>query len=428
MTTPGSSATAGGQPETPRRALAVVILVVLLDTLGFGIIIPVLPELIGGMAGMPINEAARIGGWLITTYAIAQFLFAPVIGGLSDQFGRRPVLLVSTAGFALSYLLAGVAETLWLLFLGRALAGMTGASFSASYAYIADITPPHKRAERFGLIGVAFGVGFILGPALGGFLGAIDIRLPFFAAAAFGVLNLLFGLFFLPESLPRALRRPFDVRRANPVGSMMQLSRLSGALKPLATALFFWSLALQSLHGIWSYITAYRYQWTPFQIGLSLALVGALAVVVNGLLVKRSVAHLGEWRTAAVGISFGAIGYTLHAFAAQPWLAYLAILAGALGGLTVPAIQAMMTMRAPADAQGELQGAITTLTSLTVMAGPPIFSTIFTSFSGANAIAYAPGAPFLLSIALALGALVMLHQVRDQASPPDAQLAARSRA
>lgn len=413
MTSAGPSATADGQPDipAPRRALAIVILVVLLDTLGFGIIIPVLPELIGGLADVPVNEAARIGGWLITTYAIAQFLFAPVIGGLSDRFGRRPVLLVSTAGFALSYILAGVADTLVLLFLGRALAGMTGASFSASYAYIADITPPERRAERFGLIGVAFGIGFILGPALGGFLGAIDIRLPFFAAAAFAVLNLTFGLFFLPESLPRSLRRPFNYRRANPVGSMMQLSRLGGALKPLATALFFWSLALQSLHGIWSYISAYRYQWTPLEIGTSLAVVGALAVVVNGLLVKRAVARLGEWRTAALGMSCGAIGYTLHVFAVLPAMAYVAFLFGALGGLTVPAVQAMMTAKAAANAQGELQGAITTLTSLTVMIGPPIFAYIFSRFAGDDAIAYAPGAPFLLSIALVLGALVMLHRV-----------------
>lgn len=411
MTGPGAPSATSTTAEPPKRALTIVIMVVLLDTLGFGIIIPVLPELIGGMTGLPVNEAARIGGWLITTYAIAQFLFAPIIGGLSDRFGRRPVLLVSTAGFACSYLIAGLADTLWLLFVGRALAGMTGASFSASYAYIADITPPERRAERFGLIGVAFGVGFILGPAMGGFLGAIDIRLPFFAAAAFGALNLLLGLFLLPESLPPERRRPFDLARANPVGSMRQIARLGGALRPLATALFFWSLALQSLHGIWSYVSAYRYQWTPFEIGLSLAAVGVLAVIVNGLLVKRSVGRLGEWRTAALGISFGAIGYTLHAFAADPRLAYVAILFGALGGLTVPALQAMMTSRAPADAQGELQGAITTLTSLTVMAGPPLFSTIFTSFSGNGAIAYAPGAPFLLSVALALGALIMLHQV-----------------
>lgn len=411
MTANTAPATAAASPEPPKRALVIVIMVVLLDTLGFGIIIPVLPELVGRLSGQPINEAARIGGWLVTTYAIAQFLFAPIIGGLSDRYGRRPVLLVSTAGFAVSYVLAGLADTLWLLFLGRALAGITGASFSASYAYIADITPPERRAERFGLIGVAFGVGFILGPAMGGFLGAIDVRLPFFAAAAFGVLNLLLGLFLLPESLPPERRRAFDLKRANPVGSMMQLSRLGGALRPLATALFFWTLALQSLHGIWSYVTAYRYTWTPFQIGVSLAVVGALAVVVNGVLVKRSVARLGEWRTAALGISFGAFGYTLHAFAALPWMAYVAILVGAFGGLTVPAIQAMMTARASADAQGELQGAITTLTSLTVMVGPPIFSFIFASFSGDEAIRYAPGAPFLLSIALALGALVMLHQV-----------------
>jgi DHA1 family tetracycline resistance protein-like MFS transporter len=394
-----------------RRALAFVVLVVLLDTLGFGIIIPALPAFIGGLASVPINEAAAIGGWLISTYAIAQFLFAPVLGGLSDRFGRRPVLLMSTAGFAASYLIAGFAESLWVLFIGRALAGMTGASFSVSYAYIADITPPERRAERFGLIGVAFGIGFIIGPALGGFLGAIDPRAPFFAAAGFGALNLLLGLLFLPESLKPHLRRPFDWARSNAVGSVRQISRLGGALAPLAAAIFLWTFGLQSLHGSWSYISGYRYSWSPLDIGLSLAAVGVLAVLVNGLLVRRAVDWLGEWRTAVVGVSAGAIGYSLHALAVEPWIAYAAIIVGALGGLTVPAIQALMTSRAPADAQGELQGAITTLTSLTVMTGPPVFSHMLTAFSGEDAIAYAPGAPFLLSIACALAALVMLHRV-----------------
>jgi DHA1 family tetracycline resistance protein-like MFS transporter len=398
-----------------RRALAFVILVVLLDTLGFGIVIPVLPEFIGGLAGVPINEAATIGGWLITTYAVAQFLFAPVIGGLSDRFGRRPVLLVSCAGYAAAFLVAGFATALSMLFVGRIVSGVTAASYSVSYAYIADITPPEERAARFGLIGVAFGIGFIVGPALGGFLGAIDLRFPFFAAAAFAALNLGLGLFFLPESLPSERRRPFDLRRANPLGSLAQLGRLGGTLTPLALALFLWSFGLQSLHGSWSYIAGYRYQWDPLAIGVSLATVGVLAVIVNGLLVRRSVAKLGEWRTAVVGVSSGAVGYTLHAFAASPVLAYVAILVGALGGLTVPAIQALMTARAPADAQGELQGAITTLTSLTVMMGPPVFSHIFTAMSGEGALGYAPGAPFLLSVACALAALAMLHRVERPA-------------
>ncbi len=395
----------------PPRGIAIVIMVVLLDMLGFGIIIPVLPRLVGGLADVPVSQAATIGGWLITTYAIAQFLFAPVIGGLSDRYGRRPVLLLSTAGFAASYLLAGFATSMWMLFIGRMLAGATGASFSASYAYIADVTPPERRAERFGLVGVAFGVGFILGPALGGLLGTYDVRWPFFAAAALGALNLLFGIFLLKESLAPHLRRPFDIARANPVGSLLQLSRLGGALRPLAIAMFLWSLAMQSMNGIWPYVTTYRYQWTPMQIGISLAFVGVLAVVVNGLLVRRTVARLGEWRTAALGVSAGALGYMIHAAAVTPWLAYVALVVGAIGGLTVPALQTMLTARVGPDAQGELQGAITTLTSLTVMIAPPVFSTMFTYVSGDTAIVHAPGAPFLLSAIMALGALLMLLRV-----------------
>lgn len=383
--------------------------------MGFGIIAPVLPELVTALSDLPMNEAAEIGGWIVTSYAIAQFLFAPVIGGLSDRFGRRPVILLATLGFAASYLIAGLATALWMLFLGRILTGVTGASFSAAYAYIADITPPERRAERFGLIGVAFGTGFILGPALGGLLGGIDIRLPFFVSAGFGLANALIAFFLLRESLPAERRRPFDWKRANPVGSIRRLARLGGSLRPLALALFFWSLANQPLHSIWAYISAYRYDWTPFDIGLSLALVGVLAVIVSGLVVKRAVARLGEWRTAVIGISFGAVAYTGYAVAHEGWMAYAAILIGGLGGVTLPAIQAMMTTRAPADAQGELQGAVTTLTSLTVMIGPPIFSYIFASASGESPVIYAPGLPFLLSVVLALLALLMLHRVsRDR--------------
>jgi len=391
-----------------RGPLAFITATVLLDTMGFGLIVPVLPLLVSDLGNVSLDAAAPIGGLLIMTYALAQFICAPIIGGLSDAHGRRPVLLASMAGFALSMLIAWWATALWMLFAGRILAGITGASYSTAYAYIADVTPQARRAQTFGLLGVAFGLGFIVGPAMGGLLGAIDPRAPFLAAAALAVCNMGVGLFLLPESLPPERRRPFDPARANPLGAVRQIHSLGGPLRRLATVYFLWMLAIQSLHGMWSYISAYRYQWTPFGIGLSLALVGVLAVVVNGFLVKRAVKQLGEWRTAIAGVAAGTAGYAIHLIAGTPALAYLAILVGALGGLTVPALQALMTARAPATAQGELQGALAALSSITVVIGPILFSQVFAAFTGADALLYAPGAPFLVAGLLAGAALLLL--------------------
>ncbi|MGQ5702009.1 MFS transporter [Sandaracinobacteroides sp. A072] len=400
--------TAEAAGVAPRGPLTFITLTVLIDAMGFGLIVPVLPALVSELGGMPMNEAATMGGFLIMSYALAQFLFSPVIGGLSDAFGRRPVLLLSMAGFALSSLGAAAASTLAMLFVARILAGVTGASYTTAYAYIADVTPPARRAQAFGLVGVAFGMGFIVGPALGGFLGAGGSRLPFLAAAGMAGLNLLLGLLVLPESLPRHLRRSFDWRRANPVGSLRRLSTLGGALKRFAITYFLWMLAIQSLHGVWSYIVAYRYGWSPFDIGLSLTLVGVLAVLVNGLLVKRAVDMLGEWRTAVAGIMAGTIGYVVHIFAHVPALAYAGIIVGGLGGLTIPALQALMTERASATDQGELQGGLATLASITVVAGPLIFSQLFAAFSGAEARLHAPGAPFVLAALLSAAALALM--------------------
>ncbi len=388
--------------------LAFITLTVLLDTMGFGLIIPVLPTLVADLGGVPLDRAATVGGALIMTYALAQFIFSPVIGGLSDAHGRRPVLLLSMAGFSASMLVAGFATSLWMLFAGRILAGITGASYSTATAYMADVTPPEKRAQTFGLIGVAFGLGFIIGPAIGGLLGGIDIRWPFFAAAALAGVNILMGLFLLPESLPSDRRRPFDPARANPVGAIRQIGRLGGPLRRFAVAYFLWMLAIQVLHGMWAYIAAYRYSWSPTGIGTSLAFVGVLAVIVNGLLVRRSVKALGEWRTLVIGVASGTAGYLVQVFAATPALAYVALTVGALGGLTVPALQALMTQQATPETQGELQGALATIAASTVIMGPIIFSQLFAFVTGADAPIYAPGAPFLLSTLLAGGALALL--------------------
>jgi DHA1 family tetracycline resistance protein-like MFS transporter len=390
-----------------RRALGFILVTVFIDMLGFGLVIPVLPVLVATLSGRDIAQATAIGGWLIMSFAIAQFLFAPLLGNLSDRFGRRPVLLVSMAGHGLAYLLAAAAGSIPLLLAARILAGATGASYSTAYAYIADVTPPERRAQEFGLIGVAFGLGFIFGPALGGILGAADHRLPFLAAAALSALNFLFGLFVLPESLARERRRAFDWRRANPLGAFRNLGAFGPPLIRLAMVLFLWGLALQALHGIWSYVAAWRYGWSPFEVGVSLAAVGVAAVAVNGLLVRRSVARFGEAATAVIGLSAGLFAFLLYALADTPALAFVAIAVGALGGLIVPAMQALMTREVPATAQGELQGGVSALNSLTIILGPPLFAQVFAHFTAPGAPLVLPGAPFVLAFALAALALLI---------------------
>ncbi len=399
----------GGMPQTRagRRALAFILATVFIDMLGFGLVIPVLPMMVAELSGQPLSAATALGGWIIMGFAVAQFLFAPLLGNLSDRFGRRPVLLLSMAGHGTSYLIAAAATGIPALLAARILAGATGASYATAYAYIADVTPPERRAQEFGLIGVAFGLGFIFGPAFGGILGAADHRLPFLAAALLCALNFLLGLFVLPESLPAARRRPFVLARANPFGFLGQLRGLGPTLTRLALVLFLWSLALQALHGIWSYVAAWRYGWSPFEVGVSLAAVGVAAVAVNGLLVRRAVARFGEGTTVRIGLSAGLLAFALYALADRAALAFVAIAVGALGGLIVPAMQALMTRLAPADAQGALQGGVSALTSLTIVIGPPMFAQVFAHFTAPARAVPLGGAPFVLAFVLAGLALLL---------------------
>ncbi len=399
-----------------RGPLAFITLTILLDAMGIGIIIPVMPGLISDLSHLPIEKAASVGGALVMTYALAQFLFSPVIGGLSDAYGRRPVLLFSMSGFAINMLVSGLTPVLWLLFVSRFFAGAAGASYSTAYAYIADVTDPHDRASTYGLMGVAFGLGFILGPAIGGFAGDFSVRAPFFVAAALAGLNIIMGLTVLPESLPPERRRPFDIRRANAIGSIRQLIRLGGSLQRLALVYFLWMLAMQAMHGVWPFVAEYRYRWSAAEVGLSLAVMGVLSIIVNGVLVRRSVKILGEFKTALMGLAGGAIGYVAQFFADTGSLAYVAISIGSLGGLVVPPLQAMMTERTPPAAQGELQGALATLSSLTVIIGPIVFANLFTWFTSASAPVRSPGAPFLLSALLAGAAFAILALARQRAA------------
>jgi DHA1 family tetracycline resistance protein-like MFS transporter len=396
-------------PRTPgeRRALLFIVALVFLDTMSFGLVIPVLPGLVMELGRVSLSAATAIGGWLVMSFAIAQFLASPVLGGLSDRFGRRPILLLSMGGHALAFLIAAFAPSLLVLLGGRVVAGLTGASFSTAYAYIADVTPPQRRAQDFGLVGVAFGLGFMAGPALGGLLGGIDLRLPFLVAAGACGLNLLLGIFVLPESLAYAKRRPFSLRSANPFLVFGRLSALRGPLLVLASVHFLWWLAIQAQHSIWPYYTQFRYGWSPQEVGLSLGLVGGLAVLVNGMVVKRAVRFLGEGRTLQTGLLMGATAMLVYALSAQSLPVLAGIVVGAFGGLAPSSLQALATSQTAANRQGELQGLLNALSSLTIIIGPLFYSQLFARVTAAEGWA---GAPFLVAALLALAAFLFVRR------------------
>ena len=390
-----------------KHALAFIFLTVLIDTIGFGIVMPVMPQLIVELTGKPLAQATFVGGWLLTSYAVMQFICGPIMGNLSDRFGRRPVLLASLAAFAIDYALMGFAPSLAWLFLGRVLAGVAGAVYTPAWAYIADVSPPEKRAQSFGVMGAAFGVGFIFGPALGGLLGEFGTRAPFFAAAALGALNFFYGLAVLPESLPADKRRRFEWKRANPLGTLLSLKRYP-AVMAIAGAVFLWQLAHQIYPATWSFFAEIRYDWSPGQIGASLAFVGVLMAFTQAVLTGRIVKHLGEQRAVIIGLASGAASMLLVAFSDVGWFAYVAITAGMLQFIAYPSMNAIMSKQVPPDSQGELQGGVSSLMSLTTIVGPLLMTQILGRFSGAGAPIYFPGAAFLLAAALAIFALLIV--------------------
>jgi DHA1 family tetracycline resistance protein-like MFS transporter len=387
-----------------RHALTFITVTLLLDVIGFSLIIPVLPALLMDLTGDAVNQAAIDGGWLAFVYAVMQFTFAPVLGNLSDRFGRRLVLLLSVGTLGLDYLIMGFAPTLGWLFAGRALSGLAGASFTPAYAYVADITPPERRAQNFGVLAAAFGVGFIVGPAIGGLLGALGPRAPFFAAAALSLLNFVYGLLVLPESLPADRRRPFEWRRANPLGTLLQIRRHPEVLALLG-ALFVWMLGHQVMPATWSFYTKFRFGWSEAMVGASLAGAGAVMAIGQLGLMRVLVPRLGERRTALVGIGIAAIGYAGYATATEGWVMFALLATWAFGALVSPVTNAYMSQRIAADAQGELQGAVASLYSLSSIVGPPVMSQLFGRFSSADAPVHLPGAAFL---AAAICALVCL--------------------
>lgn len=390
-----------------RRALAVVLATLFIDVIGLGIIMPVLPDLITSLTHLPIGEAARVGGLLMGSFAVMQFLFGPVMGGLGDRFGRRPVLLACLVAFGVDYIVMGLAPTIGWLFASRAFAGMAGASFVPASAYVADVTPPERRAQNFGLVGAAFGAGFVVGPALGGLLGGIGLRVPFFVAGALALVNATLGFFLLPESLPRDRRRPFTLSRANPFGTFATFARLRGAL-PLFAAWFLWMLAHQSYPSTWAFYTKLRFGWSETAIGLSLAYSGFLMALGQVFVSRRLIPAIGERRSILLGLSLGLVGFLGNALAPQGWVVYVVLAFAALQGLVFPSMNSTMSRIVAPDQQGELQGGVASLMSLAAIVGPPLLTGAFERFTREGARPFLPGAPYFAAAALTLASMTVV--------------------
>ena len=405
-------------PQAGRGALLFIFVLVLVDSIGFGIILPVLPGLIMQLTGVGIDRAARYGGGLAFVYALMQFFCAPVLGNLSDRFGRRPVLLYAVLSLGVDYFIMGLAPTIGWLFLGRVIAGVAGASFTPAYAYVADITEPERRAQSFGLMSAAFGIGFILGPAIGGLLGSLGPRAPFFAAGALALANFALGCFALPESLPLEKRRPFHWARANPLGTLRQMRQYPVVLLTLG-ALFLWQLAHQVLPTTWAFYTIAKFHWTSAQVGASLAFVGLLMALSQGVLTRVLIPWLGgDRRAALVGMGAALLAYVGYALATQGWMMYAVGLTTFFFALTYPSMNALASQQIPANAQGELQGAVASLYSLSSIIGPPLLTQIFSRFSDPAGAVYFPGAAFLAAAALTVGcALLFVRAMRLTPQP-----------
>jgi len=388
-------------------AFVFIFVAVLVDSIGFGIILPVLPRLIMQLTGVSVDRAAAYGGWLSFVYALMQFFCAPVLGNLSDHFGRRPVLLFALLALGCDYLIMGFAPVIAWLFIGRLIAGVAGASFTPAYAYVADITEPARRAQNFGLMGAAFGIGFIVGPAIGGLLGGLGPRAPFFAAGAIALANTALGYFALPESLPQESRRPFHWSRANPLGTLVQI-RSYPVVTWLLGALLLWQLAHQVLPSTWAFYTISKFHWTSAEVGYSLAFVGLVMAVAQGVLTRVLVPWIGgERRAAAAGMAAALLAYVGYAFATHGWMMYAVSLTTFIFALTYPSMNALASQQIPANAQGELQGAVASLYSLSSIVGPPLMTQVFGHFSARSAGVYFPGAAFLTAAVLTAGCAML---------------------
>ncbi len=398
-----------------RLPVLFILLTVMIDSMGIGLIIPVMPDLLREVTGGGLSQAAIWGGLLTTSFAVMQFLFGPVVGGLSDRYGRRPILLVSLAVMALDYTVMALAGSIWLLLAGRIVGGITAATQSAASAYMADLSEDGKRAQGFGLIGAAFGLGFVIGPLIGGVLGEFGTRAPFWAAAGLAAANGLLGYFVLKETVTDTIRRPFDWRRANPLGTFRALSRLPGITRGLVI-FFLYQVAFNVYPSVWAYFGAARFGWDPGMIGLSLGLFGVMMAVVQGGLIRLVLTRLGERGTVLYGLIFDIAAFGAIAFVTSGALALLLTPLAALGAVITPALQGIMSRTVGADRQGELQGALTSAGAVAMIVSPLLMTAVFAAFTAPESPVYFPGAPFLVSLGLICVALIVfLLPQRDSA-------------
>ncbi len=389
-------------------AIGFIFITMLIDITGWGIIIPVIPKLIKELINGDISEAAKYGGWLTFAYAITQFLFAPLIGNLSDKFGRRPIILISLFAFALDYLLLAFSPTIIWLFVGRIIAGLTGASITTASAYIADVSTPENRAKNFGMIGAAFGLGFIIGPIIGGLLGQFGSRVPFYAAAILCMLNFLYGYFILPESLSKENRRAFEWKRVNPITAFVNLKKYP-SLIGLILAIFLLYVGSHAVHSNWSFFTMYQFNWDEKMVGISLGVVGLLVGIVQGGLIRWINPRLGNEKSIYVGLALYTFGMLLFAFATESWMMFVFLIPYCLGGIAGPALQATVSSKVPANEQGEIQGTLASLMSASAIIGPPMMTNTFYFFTHKEAPFQFPGAPFILGSFLMLLSTIIAY-------------------
>lgn len=389
-----------------KPALGFIFITLLLDVIGFGIIIPIIPKFISALTGEGLSNASMYSGWLMFSFSIMQFVFSPIVGALSDRFGRRPVLLTSLFGFGINYLIIAFAPNIAWLFLGRIFAGITGASFTTASAYIADVSTPEKRAQNFGLIGAAFGLGFIIGPVLGGVLGQYGMRVPFYVAAGLTFINWIYGYLVLPESLPMRKRRRFDMKRANPIGSLMNLRKYP-IIWGMVGSLFCVYIAQFATQSTWTFYTMETFHWSEALVGYSLGLVGLLMALVQGGLVRILNPKLGPVKSIYVGLGFSMLGLILISFAPQGWMLFPIMIPFSLGGIAGPAVQGIISNEVPDNEQGELQGALTSLMSLTSIFGPLLMTGLFSYFTSKSTVVYFPGAPFMMAALLTLTSIFL---------------------
>jgi DHA1 family tetracycline resistance protein-like MFS transporter len=389
----------------------------LIDVIGIGIIIPVFPTLLTELSGLGLSEASRIGGWLIGAYAFMQFFFAPVLGAMSDRYGRRPIILIALLGLGIDYIFHAWAPTIAFLFVGRLLAGITGASFTVATAYIADISTPEKKAQNFGLVGAAFGLGFILGPVIGGLTAEYGVRVPFLVAAGLSLVNFLYGFFVLPESLPPEKRiAEINWKMVNPFSTFKHFKAFP-ALLGFMIPFFLIYIAGHAIQSTWTFYTMYRFEWNEATVGYSLAVVGIVVAIVQGGLVKYVVRAIGEKLTVIVGMSLWSLGLILFASANREWMMFAYILPYCLGGVAAPTLQGIMSNLVPDTMQGRLQGILTSIMSLTSILGPPLMTYTFYIFSGENAIADFAGAPFAVGALMMIVALIWVLKPLNKALP-----------